>query len=99
MSKCEVRIRKGGELQRLQTRSGMGLQGVGAKHQTAIEYDCRRADCGICIVTVEEGLQNLSEPTIAERDFLKAMRADANERLACQCRVFGDVQLFVEDEW
>ena len=35
--------------------------------------------------------------TDAEKDFLAAMRADPDERLACQTRILGDVRVEVED--
>jgi ferredoxin len=78
-------------------RQGLGLQALCARHKTALEFDCRKADCGICLLRVEAGADALSPPTPAERDFLKAMRADPDERLACQCRVLGDVRLVVPD--
>lgn len=78
-------------------RKGLGVQSISAREKTPIEYDCRNADCGICIVKVKRGMDNLSPPTPAEADFLKAMHADPNERLACQCRVFGDVHLYVDE--
>lgn len=77
-------------------RRGLGLQALPAA-ESPLEYDCREADCGICIVHVLSGQENLSPPTEREADFLKAMRADPDERLACQCRVFGDVRLKVDE--
>lgn len=77
-------------------RKGLGLQAL-SKQTDAIEYDCRAADCGICIVTILEGSENLSAKTSAEADFLKAMHAEDNERLACQCRAFGDIKIQIED--
>lgn len=77
-------------------RKGLGLQAL-TRITDSIEYDCRAADCGICIVTVLDGMEQLSPPTPAEADFLKAMHAEENERLACQCRCFGDVKLKIED--
>jgi len=44
---------------------------------------------------VESGLENLTPPTVAEADFLKAMHADPHERLACQCRIMGPVTVQV----
>ncbi len=78
-------------------RRGLGLQALAAAASTPIEFDCRAADCGICVVRVQAHPEHLSPPTTAEADFLKAMRADFDERLACQCRVLGDVTLLVED--
>ena len=77
-------------------RKGLGFQALGTQSPIPIEFDCRDADCGICIVRVLEGLEQLSDKTYAEADFLKAMHALADERLACQCRIFGDVTVEVE---
>lgn len=77
-------------------RHGLGLQALG-KDCEWLEFDCRKADCGICIVHVQEGAANLSAPTLAEADFLKAMQAAPDERLACQCRAFGPVTLKIDD--
>ena len=78
-------------------RKGLGIQALCLRAKTPIEFDCRKADCGICIVHVINGAENLTEQTPAEKDFLIAMRADPDERLACQCRVLGDVELFVDE--
>ena len=75
----------------LTVRRGLGFQAVCARTETAIEFSCRQADCGICIVRIDANAENLSPPTVREADFLKAMRADADERLACQCRIMGDI--------
>ena len=32
-----------------------------------------------------------------ERDFLETMAAEPNERLACQCKVFGDIKVEVSE--
>jgi ferredoxin len=77
-------------------RQGFGFQAIPPEESLALEFDCREADCGICIMKVLTGMENLSPPTEREADFLKAMHADPDERLACQVRVFGDVELEVE---
>lgn len=78
-------------------RAGLGFLALQRK-SALIEYDCKEADCGICLFRVMSGEENLSPPTTREADFLRAMRCDANERLACQCRVFGDVQIRIEGD-
>ncbi len=80
----------------LPLRHGLGLQVLG-KDCKWLEFDCRKADCGICIVRVQEGAEHLSAPTAPEADFLKAMHAAPNERLACQCRAFGPLTLEIDD--
>ena len=92
-----VTITSKGRAQSFPLRRGLGLQALAVRHATPLEFDCREADCGICIVRVREGLANLSDQTDAERAFLTAMRAEPDERLACQCQVLGDVDLLVED--
>ena len=78
-------------------RKGLGFQAICTKHNTPIEFDCREADCGICIFKVINGDVNLSPQTLREKDFLKAMKASSNERLACQSRIFGDLEIEIED--
>lgn len=92
-----VTIRHQGEVHVHKLRRGLGLQALAAAASTPIEFDCRAADCGICIVRVKEHPEHLSPPTTGEKDFLTAMRAAPDERLACQCRVMGDVTVEVED--
>ena len=96
MIKSIVKILHRGEEKHYELRSGLGLQAL-EPHCSWLEFDCRKADCGICIVRVLEGQDQLSIPTAVEKDFLDAMHAASNERLACQCRVFGAVKLQIDD--
>ncbi len=96
MEMSRIKISKKGITKVISLRRGLGFQALAAIQDTGFEFDCRKADCGICIFKVLEGAENLSSPTEAEADFLRAMHADPNERLACQCRVFGDVDLEIE---
>lgn len=94
MSKVTVVTRRGSTTYEL--RQGLGFQALAAQQATPFEFDCREADCGICIMRVKKGRENLSPPTREEADFLKAMIAEPDERLACQCRILGDVTVEVE---
>ena len=49
------------------------------------------------MVRVIDGAENLSPMQDDERDFLETMAAEPEERLACQCRVSGDVRLEVSE--
>jgi ferredoxin len=62
---------------------------------TSILFGCRDGACGACMVRVLENPQNLSLMEEHERDFLETMAAREDERLACQCRVLGDVTIEV----
>lgn len=76
----------------IEIRQGLGLQALEKKVE-AIEYDCRKADCGVCLIRILRGAENISPPTTREKDYLQAMAARADERLACQLRIFGDVDI------
>lgn len=91
-----IKLEHQGKEHVFKVRKGLGLQAL-ARQTSILEFDCREADCGICICKVKDGAEHLTPPTRAEADFLRAMHADADERLACQCRVFGDVKLEVEN--
>lgn len=98
MSACTVTIAKRGHPSRsYQVRRGLGFQALCSKYQTVIEFGCRNADCGVCLLKVTAGLDNLLPAAPKELDFLRAMRADDNERLACQSRIIGDVSVEVDD--
>jgi len=96
--KAKVTIRSSRGETVYEVRRGLGFQALCAEHKdTPLEFDCREADCGICIFKVIDHPEHLSKVTGMEEDFLKAMRADPDERLACQCRILGDVSILIED--
>lgn len=97
MNQVSIHITKGSQSADFELRKGLGLMALQTKTDL-IEYDCKKADCGICIIRVLQGADSLSEKTAAEQDFLKAMHADADERLACQCRAFGNVSIEVAED-
>lgn len=66
-------------------------------HDTSILFGCRDGACGACMVRVKEGAENLTKMEDDEKDFLETMAAEEDERLACQCRVKGDVVLEVSE--
>ena len=93
---CKITIQHEGTETAYTHRKGLGFQALCMKNKTPIDFDCRQADCGICIVNVLEGGENLSPVKETEQDFLNAMRADPTERLSCQTRILGDVKILVE---
>ena len=55
--------------------------------EAGIPFACEEGLCGTCVIEVEEGMENLSEFTQEESDFL----GDSDcERLACQCKMKND---------
>ncbi len=67
------------------------------QHDTSILFGCRDGACGACMIKVIEGASNLSKMEDHERDFLETMAAQPEERLACQCKVHGDVKVEVSE--
>jgi ferredoxin len=66
---------------------------VSEKVGSGIVYGCRECDCGTCIMHVEEGMANLSEPSMLEDRVLRENMAGREFRLACQAQVLGDVTI------
>lgn len=54
--------------------------------EAGVPFACTEGVCGTCVIEVTEGMENLSEFTQEEEDFLGELD---NERLACQCRLNG----------
>ena len=52
-----------------------------AAKELDVPFGCQNGMCGSCIITVEEGLDNLNEKNDKEED----MGLEDNQRLACQC--------------
>jgi ferredoxin len=66
-------------------------------HDTSILFGCRDGACGACIIRVKKGSENLSPMEDNEKDFLETMAAEEDERLACQCKVKGDIEIEVSE--
>ena len=68
---------------------GSNIQDACAKE--GVPIPCSEGICGMCVIEILEGMENLSEYTDAEKDFLGDME---NERLACQVKIqSGTVKL------
>ncbi|MFK7873527.1 MAG: 2Fe-2S iron-sulfur cluster-binding protein [Oligoflexales bacterium] len=66
-------------------------------HDTSILFGCRDGACGACMIKVLDGAEHISPMEDDEKDFLETMAAEENERLACQCRVSGDIRVEVSE--
>jgi 2Fe-2S ferredoxin len=47
--------------------------------------------CTTCRIKVLEGMQHISHPSAAELKYRNMDKLNLNERLTCQCQIFGDV--------
>ena len=81
----------------IEVKDGYQLIDMCEEHDTSILFGCRDGACGACMVKVLDGSENLSPMENDEKDFLETMAAEENERLACQCKVSGDVTLEVSE--
>lgn len=61
--------------------------------EAGIPFACEEGLCGTCVIEVEEGMENLSEFTQEESDFLGDQGC---ERLACQCKMKGSGRVKVK---
>ena len=52
--------------------------------QAGVPFACTEGVCGTCVVEIPKGMENLSEFTQEEEDFLGDLE---EERLACQCKI------------
>ena len=57
-----------------------------ACEEAGIPFACEEGLCGTCVIEVEGGMDQLSDYTQEERDFLGDQGC---ERLACQCKMKG----------
>lgn len=55
-----------------------------ACEEAGVPFACTEGVCGTCVIEVQDGMDNLSDYTQAEEDFLGEQNT---ERLACQCRL------------
>jgi ferredoxin len=63
---------------------GTGLHEV--CEEAGVPFACTEGVCGTCVIEVVEGMENLSDFTLEEKDFLGDQD---RERLACQCKLMG----------
>ncbi len=83
-----------GTEQSVDVEEGALLREVTQKNGWPIPYGCENGICGTCLITIPEGSDNLSEIGEHEAQTLKAMgKTDGTHRLACQCKVMGDVTI------
>ncbi len=75
----------------VELQEGERLMKACGEEGTSIMFSCRRGTCGTCITNIMKGAENLSPPEIGEQMTLQVMDAKPNQRLACQCKVNGDV--------
>tara|TARA_Y100000031_G_scaffold107597_1_gene118443 strand:+ start:18 stop:272 length:255 start_codon:yes stop_codon:yes gene_type:complete len=51
--------------------------------EIGVPFGCENGMCGACIITIEDGLENVSEKNEKEED----LGLEENQRLACQSKI------------
>ncbi len=70
------------------------LLAASTKAEVPLPHRCGgHARCGTCLVTVVDGGEYLSEQGAAETRVLQALKANPDQRLACQTWARGDVSV------
>ena len=59
----------------------------------SIPFGCRNGICGTCIMKVNKGLENIAPMEEKEKNTLSMFGAGPQNRLACQCKINGDVEI------
>ncbi len=77
----------------VQAPEGTALQEIAEAAGADLTFGCRTGSCGTCRVRITHGLAHCSEPNAEEREFLGALKVPPDQRLACQVRVHGDVEI------
>ncbi|MDP3970392.1 MAG: 2Fe-2S iron-sulfur cluster-binding protein [bacterium] len=70
---------------------GTGLRKCCQENDMTLPFGCENGICGTCLIAVKEGEKNISEKTEQEKETLEMLMAYEDQRLACQCKVNGDV--------
>lgn len=75
----------------------LSLLAAAAKGEQPLNHRCGgHARCGTCVVTVEEGQENLTPMGASEARILKLLKAGPDQRLGCQAWASGDVTCSVD---
>lgn len=72
---------------------GTPLADIAEASGADLTFGCRAGSCGTCRVRIARGMEHCSPMTAEERDFLAGLAGPVDQRLACQVRVQGDIDI------
>jgi ferredoxin len=76
----------------VEIEAGISLAAAAERASVAHGQTCmKHGRCGFCMVVVESGMENLIPPGEEESRALRILKAESNQRLACQAKANGDV--------
>ena len=82
---------------RVRAPEGASLRSVAEAAGADLVFGCGTGTCGSCRVRVARGLECCSPPSREERDFLEALHAPPDHRLACRVQILGDLDVEILD--
>ena len=83
---------KGRQTVEVPLESELSILAAAAKGEQPLTHTCGgHARCGTCLVTVEEGAEQLSPIGATEARILRILKAKPGQRLGCQAWANGDV--------
>lgn len=72
----------------INVRPGKTIQDIVEASGSALPFGCRDGECGTCVVSVESGMEYMSEINDKEKAVLKTLNeSNSKARLACQMKV------------
>ena len=77
-----------------QVEDGSQLIDICDEIDVALTFGCTEGTCGVCEITILEGIKNLSKVTDEEKEYLLPEDLEEGMRLGCQVKVRkGDVSI------
>jgi ferredoxin len=77
----------------VQCNPGDMLIDICKRENASIPFSCQNGICGTCIMKVNKGMENISAIEEKEKNTLAMFGAGPQNRLACQCKINGDVEI------
>ncbi len=72
---------------------GISLEEVASFSHADITFGCKSGSCGTCRVSILNQHTQCVPPSSEEASFLKQLGDSSNERLACQVKILGDIDV------
>jgi 2Fe-2S ferredoxin len=84
----------------VQVRKGDSVLDAALDNNISLHHNCGAVcACSTCHVYIDEGMQTLPEISDKEEDFIdRAVNPRLNSRLACQCRISGNLKVTIPDQ-
>ncbi len=72
----------------LNVKPGKTIQDIVEASGSALPFGCRDGECGTCVVTIESGMEFLSDMTEKEKTVMKMLNEPSQKaRLSCQMKI------------